>query len=790
MAEDFDQDNLDNLRESLDIGRSLTENAKILAKINKEGASDMNSIYNQVKKASGDLVKNLDKISSNYARYQKFEIKSKEVQDQIAKTKTAIVALQKRQNENIKKEITSQQALLESEKKRVIEVEKIKNKAKKNSKKYDDALDSYIAQKHIIAQREKELQLLYDSDALADQLVKSGEAQISNLEEYNKLLEKSEGKIATVAGVFRNISKIPVFGHWFDAEKGIAKMQQQTLLKQGFWKSLGSSIAEAFSAISKATVIIAAIDVAFKIFNFIKDSMFAADKQITNIARNMGITKKEAEGIRNALIDASQNASDYANIAQGISVTTQKNFETWILINDQLGTATTLGQRFLTQMSLVKNEIGLSDQAMEGLTLQSKATGNEVQDILGNITAINNLQRLQGKSMIANNKLAEATLKITGYLRSTFKGNTEELSKAVTQAHLMGTTLEKINDKADSFLNFESSISAELEAQLLTGRSINLDAARYFFMTNQTEKAMIEINKQLPTMSEWTKLNRISAEGLAKAFGMSKDELSDTILNKEVLTKLENSSIKERLKAADKERFMQIKDAKSAYDFLKGRLDINGNLLQTEEQLAALVSKEAFERLQQIDAEKKFNDAILKLKETFSNVFTGELINNLADSFVGLTNALNKGLPGLIGLGGSIAEARAARIGKLDADLAYDLSKTERNWANFFKAASGNNSYAKTSSDIYNEQEARNKQKLNPPADDFISRGNSITPFRKDDVVMGGTSLLGGGDTLKELQNLNQNIKTLIELTKEGKDINMDGYKVGTSVVLASYKMQ
>ena len=71
-------------------------------------------------------------------------------------------------------------------------------------------------------------------------------------------------------------------------------------------------------------------------------------------------------------------------------------------------------------------------------------------------------------------------------------------------------------------------------------------------------------------------------------------------------------------------------------------------------------------------------------------------------------------------------------------------------------------------------------------AEDFISRpGQPIQKFRADDIIMGGTSLTGGGDSGEVVQLLKQ----LISAVNSGGDVYLDGNKVGKSLVLATSTM-
>jgi hypothetical protein len=72
-------------------------------------------------------------------------------------------------------------------------------------------------------------------------------------------------------------------------------------------------------------------------------------------------------------------------------------------------------------------------------------------------------------------------------------------------------------------------------------------------------------------------------------------------------------------------------------------------------------------------------------------------------------------------------------------------------------------------------------------AEDFIMQGGKIQKFRKDDIVMGGTNLTGGGgDSAKTIQLLEK----LVRLVEKGKDIHISGNKVGRAIALENYRQQ
>jgi len=74
-------------------------------------------------------------------------------------------------------------------------------------------------------------------------------------------------------------------------------------------------------------------------------------------------------------------------------------------------------------------------------------------------------------------------------------------------------------------------------------------------------------------------------------------------------------------------------------------------------------------------------------------------------------------------------------------------------------------------------------------AADFISRpGMPVQKFRADDIIVGGTKLLGGNS--KEQQYVIKLLEKLVMLVEKGGDIHIDGSKVGKAVVMNSSRIR
>ena len=74
-----------------------------------------------------------------------------------------------------------------------------------------------------------------------------------------------------------------------------------------------------------------------------------------------------------------------------------------------------------------------------------------------------------------------------------------------------------------------------MEAELLTGKQLNLEEARLLALKGQTGKAAAEVLKQVGSSAEFGEMNVLAQESLAKAVGMTKDELAQSLIEREAL---------------------------------------------------------------------------------------------------------------------------------------------------------------------------------------------------------------------------------------------------------------
>jgi hypothetical protein len=157
--------------------------------------------------------------------------------------------------------------------------------------------------------------------------------------------------------------------------------------------------------------------------------------------------------------------------------------------------------------------------------MRSKVAGQGIEQYQKGIVKATNSYNATNRSVVAHGAVLQEVLNTSDSIALSLGGNPEKIASAAAAALGLGLNLQRVDQIAASLTDFQSSISNELEASLLTGKQLNLEKAREFALTNDLAGLSGELAKNGASAAEFSKMNRIQQESLAKALGMSRDEL-------------------------------------------------------------------------------------------------------------------------------------------------------------------------------------------------------------------------------------------------------------------------
>jgi hypothetical protein len=99
------------------------------------------------------------------------------------------------------------------------------------------------------------------------------------------------------------------------------------------------------------------------------------------------------------------------------------------------------------------------------------------------------------------------------------------LAQAAVEAAKVGSSLSEILKAADSLIDFESAITAQFKAQVLTGRQINTERARQLALDGDIAGLTQEIQSIVGSVGDIQTLNVIQRKSVADAIGISVADL-------------------------------------------------------------------------------------------------------------------------------------------------------------------------------------------------------------------------------------------------------------------------
>ena len=386
------------------------------------------------------------------------------------------------------------------------------------TKKLKDQKELTTEEEALMAARESNLQLEKD-------LVTFIEEEIKIREKSNEMLGVAGGLLKglnEIAGPFAKALKLDQVQK--DMEK-VADEAARTGDELGKIKVLGAGISGAFSSLVNT---------------------------ITDPSVILGAVVKSFGELGKAQKEFRQQTGQNADVFDGLNLSATS-------LVDLIGAATGLSKELgvnaavvfspqtIQEVAELTENMGLGAHEAAQLAKFAKLSGKELDVVTDNMEASFKAFVKTNKTGInikdVMNDVGSASAAVTLSLGS----QPEKIQQAAMEARKLGLSLEQVDKIAGSLLDFESSIQAEMEAEMLTGKELNLDKARQLALANDLEGVAKEIGKNEGILKAFSSGNRIAQEATAKAMGMSREEMAKMIYQQ----KLQNNlSTEQAAKAA------------------------------------------------------------------------------------------------------------------------------------------------------------------------------------------------------------------------------------------------
>jgi hypothetical protein len=546
-----------------------------------KNTNELNLLFRNLNEEVDDLFKGLNSVSDEITKQNRgYNLAKKSVNSLIG-----IVGKVKDIQDNIKdanvKDLATLKEKVISERKNLVEAQELLEAKRKNFTISNDELAALTNINGILSQQDGLLQQINNTltqsianarkvedtmgdlgavtDAFGEGLNRAGLGALESRLGLKDALKSTKDMVTAGEG---NVGKMKAAGH---------------LAKQ-----LGSNLMKSLGPYALLVIAVEQIVEAFKLI----------DNSSGEVAKNMGISVKEGRELVAASNDAALMSGD-------LLISTKDVLKAQMDLNKQFGTSVKFSNKLATEFAKIQERTGLSEEAMGIFAEQALISNTTIKDQLADVVAVNMEMSAQSGIMLNQKDIQEGIKDISNAQRLINKFNTKELARQVIESKKLGASMSQLEQISSNLLDFESSIASEMEAELLTGKQLNLEAARYAaLMGNQADLAS-EIRSQIGSSAEFGEMNVIQQEALAKSFGLSREDLAGMLVEQE------------KLNAVQKAGFSSLSDAQEKYN----KALAEGNL--SEELRLKLQEANLLNQFESATAQDKLTAATEKLTDLF-----------------------------------------------------------------------------------------------------------------------------------------------------------------------------
>lgn len=183
----------------------------------------------------------------------------------------------------------------------------------------------------------------------------------------------------------------------------------------------------------------------------------------------------------------------------------------------------------LAKAAEFKNMSNLSAQEVATLAVRSKSVNQSVTAYNTSMKEGYNNVLKSTTSAVAFGSVQKEIANTSEAISLSLGDNPKKIAEAATAALSLGMSMKDIEGIAENLMNFESSIEHEMEAQLLTGKQMNLAKAREYALNNDIAGLSRELRNNGVDAVEFQSMTYIKQKSLAQALGMSRDQLAGMV---------------------------------------------------------------------------------------------------------------------------------------------------------------------------------------------------------------------------------------------------------------------
>ena len=246
---------------------------------------------------------------------------------------------------------------------------------------------------------------------------------------------------------------------------------------------------------------------------------------------------RETTGLTNSqMADIKSQANDITGQFATMGVDAEKVFNTVAGLKSEFSDIATFGDEVVAGLTLLNTNFGVSaDSAAKVQGVFEQIGGLTSETAAGVQLQVANMAKLAG---VAPAKIFEDIAENAEIASTLFQGDVESLATAAIEARRLGTNLKSVASTTEHLLDFQSNIGDELVAATFVGGQFNLTQARSLAAAGKSVEAQKEVLRQLQRGGDFRKKDYFTQQQLAKAAGMSVEEINKQLNAQEKLNSL------------------------------------------------------------------------------------------------------------------------------------------------------------------------------------------------------------------------------------------------------------
>lgn len=301
-----------------------------------------------------------------------------------------------------------------------------------------------------------------------------------------------------------------------DAVEKNPGMMKVFSVKSAVLSSIRSATSGVLGAVTGLVRQLGPIGVLVFLINKVVEKIVEFAKGAIEVRKNLGVTVGQAAILSERMTTAATATEMMGGDAQRAKDLVQGLAEEF----GTVGEATDLSR---TNVALLSTQLGIGGkESAKLLKAMSDITGQTKDSLASQLLFQDSLSESQG--IVSGLVMKEVADNTAEFARVGAQG-ADALFDAARAAVDLGTNLSTVASVMDGLLDIESSLAAEMEAEALLGRQLNLDRARQLAQANDYEGVIQELLSQTGGAASFSALGRIEQNALARAFNLSIDQI-------------------------------------------------------------------------------------------------------------------------------------------------------------------------------------------------------------------------------------------------------------------------